>query len=44
MTEIPEEGANLEIAGDSRYFKIVFVRELTGGAGTIHGKLTSSPT
>ena len=30
LTDIPEEGSNLEIAGDSRYFKIVFVRELAG--------------
>jgi len=43
MTEIPEEGANLEIAGDSRYFKIVFVRELTGGPGNYNANLQVSP-
>ena len=43
MTEIPEEGANLEIAGDSRYFKIVFVRELQGSAGNYSANLQVSP-
>jgi hypothetical protein len=31
LTDVPQEGANLVITGDSRYFKIVAVRELLGG-------------
>ena len=30
LTDVPQEGANLVITGDSRYFKIVAVRELLG--------------
>ncbi len=43
LTDIPVEGSNLEIAGDSRYFKIVFVRELTGSAGNYNCNLQISP-
>ena len=43
LTDIPKEGSNLEIAGDSRYFKIVFVRELTGSAGNYNCNLQVSP-
>ena len=43
LTGIPEPGANLEIAGDSRFFKIVFVRELTGSAGNYAANLQVSP-
>ena len=43
LTDIPKEGSNLEIAGDSRFFKIVFVRELTGSAGNYNCNLQVSP-
>ena len=43
LTDVPEEGANLEIAGDSRYFKVVFVRELSGSAGNYTANLQVSP-
>jgi hypothetical protein len=43
LTDQPEPGANLEIAGDSRFFKIVFVRELTGSAGNYAANLQVSP-
>ena len=43
VTDIPKEGSYLEIAGDSRYFKIVFVRELTGSAGNYNCNLQVSP-
>ena len=43
LSDQPEEGSNLEIAGDSRYFKIVFVRELAGGPGNYTANLQVSP-
>ena len=43
LTDIPEPGANLEIAGDDRFFKVVFVRELTGSAGNYAANLQVSP-
>jgi len=43
LTDIPEAGANLQIDGDSRFFKIVFVRELTGSAGNYAANLQISP-
>ncbi len=43
LTDIPKEGSNLEIDGDSRFFKIVFVRELTGSAGNYSASLQVSP-
>ncbi len=43
LSDVPTEGANLQIAGDSRYFKIVFVRELLGSAGNYSCNLQISP-
>jgi hypothetical protein len=43
MSDIPVEGANLQLEGDSRYFKIVFVRELLGSAGNYTANLQVSP-
>ena len=43
LTDQPVEGSNLEIAGDDRFFKIVFVRELTGSAGNYAANLQVSP-
>jgi len=43
LTDIPTEGANLQIEGDSRYFKVVFVRELLGGPGNYTANLQVSP-
>ena len=43
MLEVPLEGANLQLDGDSRYFKVVFVRELQGSAGNYTANLQVSP-
>ena len=43
MSDIPVEGANLQLDGDSRFFKIVFVRELLGGPGNYTANLQVSP-
>jgi len=43
MTDTPVAGSNLEIDGDSRFFKIVAVRELLGGPGTYSANLQVSP-
>ncbi len=43
MSDVPVEGANLQLDGDSRFFKIVFVRELLGSAGNYTANLQVSP-
>jgi len=43
LTETPVEGANLQIEGDDRYFKVVFVRELLGTEGNQSANLQLSP-
>ena len=43
MSDVPVEGANLQLDGDSRFFKIVFVRELLGSAGNYTASLQVSP-
>tara|TARA_B100000900_G_scaffold394235_1_gene391494 strand:- start:2808 stop:7661 length:4854 start_codon:yes stop_codon:yes gene_type:complete len=43
MLEVPIEGANLQLQGDDRYFKVVFVRELQGSAGNYTANLQVSP-
>ena len=43
MSDVPVEGANLQLDGDSRFFKIVFVRELLGSSGNYTASLQVSP-
>ena len=43
MSDVPVEGANLQLDGDDRFFKIVFVRELLGSAGNYTANLQVSP-
>jgi hypothetical protein len=43
LTDVPVEGANLTLDGDDRFFKVVFVRELTGSAGNYSANLQVSP-
>ena len=43
MSDVPTEGANLQLDGDDRFFKIVFVRELLGSAGNYTANLQISP-
>ena len=43
LTATPQEGSNLTINGDSRYFKIVAVRELLGTVGNQTANIQLSP-
>jgi hypothetical protein len=43
LTATPQEGSNLTINGDSRFFKIVAVRELLGSVGNQTANLQVSP-
>ena len=43
LTQEPQEGSNLQLAGDSRYFKIVAVRELLGTEGNQTANIQLSP-
>ena len=43
LSDIPVEGSNFQLAGDDRYFKVVFVRELLGSAGNYNCNLQISP-
>ena len=43
LSDVPVEGANLQLDGDDRYFKVVFVRELLGSPGNYTANLQVSP-